>query len=255
MNIDFTGKVVMITGATGGVGIALAKAFADSGAKLALVGRRENMKELFASVLPSSAEYLSLQADLSREEEIEMVVGKTISCFERIDVLINGVGINIRKHLAEYSSEDWDRIIGVNLRAAFLLSNRVAHFMKENRYGRIVNISSMQSAICWGGSGEFSPAPYCASKAGLNALTRSFALELAPYGITVNAVCPAVIDGKWAESLKSNKAIYDDIIRRTPMKRLCRHDDIIGPVMLFSSDDGSYITGQCLFVDGGWMIE
>jgi NAD(P)-dependent dehydrogenase (short-subunit alcohol dehydrogenase family) len=196
-----------------------------------------------------------LKADLSQEKEIDSIVNETIERFSRIDVLINCAGMNIRKRLTDYSSEDWDRVLNVNLRSVFLLSIKVSQNMKKTRYGKIVNISSIQSEICWTVNNSYSPVPYCASKAGLNSLTRSFAVDLAPYGINVNAVCPSVLDGKWAGSYKEDKGIYNHIIERTPMKRFCTYDDIVGPVMLFASDYGNFITGQCLMVDGGWTLE
>jgi len=255
MKFNFTDKVVMITGATGGIGLVLAKAFAEKGAKLVLIGRRDGMEDLFKKEINSKIEFCFIRADLSKDEEIDFIMNKTVEKFKKIDVLINCAGMNIRKKLEEYTAEDWDRVLSVNLRAVFLLSQRVAEIMKSRAYGKIINISSMQSVICWSGNGRFSLAPYCASKAALNSLTKSLALDLAKYNINVNAVCPAVVDGKWAETLKNDKELYDDIIRRTPLKRLCTHEDLIGPVMLFASDFGSYITGQCLLVDGGWTIE
>lgn len=255
MNFNFTDKVVVITGATGGIGLALAKAFAEAGAKLALIGRREGMEDLFKKEFNPETDFCSIRAELSKEEDIDFIMSRTIEKFGQIDVLINCAGMNIRKKLKEYTSEDWDMVQNVNTRSIFLLSQKVAQIMKDKKYGKIINISSMQSVICWPSNGRFSLAPYCASKAALNSLTKSFALDLARYNINVNAVCPAVVDGKWAESLKNEKGLYDDIIMRTPMKRLCRHEDLIGPVMLFASDYGGYITGQCLLVDGGWTIE
>ena len=183
-----------------------------------------------------------------------MIVDNTIEKYSKIDILVNCAGTNVRKKFNDYSVKDWDIIQDVNLKSAFLLAQKIIPFMKKSNYGKIVNISSIQSVICWNGCGDYSIAPYAVSKAGINALTRSMALDLGKYNINVNAVCPGVIDGKWAKSILSNRKYYKDIISKTPLQRLCTHDDIAGLVLLLCSDRGSFITGQSILIDGGWTI-
>jgi len=249
------GKVVMITGATGGIGFAIARYFAGLGAKLALTGRSENLKMIARRIKKPEFAPLLLRADLSNEGDIEKIVRKTESEWGRIDVLINCAGVNVRKKIDEYTSEEWDRILNVNLKAVFILTNEVAAVMKKRSYGKIINVSSIQGVICWAPGGKFSLAPYCASKAALISLTKSFALALAAYNITVNAICPAVVDGKWAKNLKDDPVLYQDIISRTPLKRLAKNGDLLGPALFLATEASSYVTGHALLVDGGWTIQ
>ena len=250
------GKCVMITGAAGGIGMAIAKAFASLGAKLALVSRSDGFEDVVAQEInnPKFEPFL-LKADLKREDDIERIVRETEDNYKRIDVLINCAGVNIRKNIDDYTSEEWDLILNVNLKAIFTLTNKVAKVMKKYSYGKIINISSIQGIICWTGNGKFDLAPYCASKAGLISLTKSFALALAPYNINVNVICPAVVEGKWAQSLKDDPELFEDIMKRTPLKRLAKNSDIVGPALFLASEASSFVTGHTLMVDGGWTIE
>ena len=249
-------KCVMITGASGGIGMAIAKAFADLGAKLALVSRSDEFKNIVSREIKNSKfEPFILKADLAKEDDIERIVRETEDNYKKIDVLINCAGVNIRKNIDDYTTEEWDLILNVNLKAIFILTNKVANLMKKYSYGKIINISSIQGIICWTGDGKFNLAPYCLSKAGLISLTKSFALALAPYNINVNVICPAVVDGKWAQDLKGDPVLLDDIMRRTPLKRLAKNSDIVGPALFLATEASSYVTGHTLMVDGGWTIE
>jgi len=253
---DIDGKVVMITGAAGGIGFAIAQKFAGLGAKLTLVGHSDGLKEQVEKHIKTPKfKPLVMKAELTDEGDIDRIVNDTERTWGRIDVLINCAGVNIRKKMDEYTSEEWDWILNVNLKAVFFLSNKVASVMKNQSYGRIINISSIQGVICWFGTGEFALAPYCASKSALISLTKSFALNLAPFNITVNAICPGVVDGKWAKSLKDDPATYNDIISKTPLRRIAKNSDLVGPALFFASEASSFITGQALLVDGGWTIQ
>jgi gluconate 5-dehydrogenase len=252
---DFNETVVMITGATGGIGLKLAQEFDKRNAKLSLTGRKIEKIEKVAETFHNMPSHLVLMADLTDDEEIENIVEKTYNKYGRIDVLINCAGYNVRHKINEYSDNDWNDIFTINLKSIFRLCNSVSKHMINQKKGKIINISSIQSVICWPNNGRFSLAPYCASKAGVNSLTRSFALELAKYNINVNAICPSVVNGEWAKEMKKDPEIYHDIISRTPMGRLAEHDDILGPAMMFASGYSDFITGQCLLVDGGWTIE
>ena len=253
---DIEGKVVMLTGASGGIGSAIAESFAKLGAKLSLVGRSERIKKMVPKIIKKPKfKPLVLTADLSKKDDIERIVRETEDKFGKIEVLINCAGVNIRKKIDQYTSEEWDWILNVNLKSIFILTNKVAKVMKRWKYGKIVNMSSINGVVCWGGAGKFSLAPYCASKTALISLTKSFALDLAPYNITVNAICPAVVNGKWASSLKNDPVLYEDIISRTPLKRLLKSSELVGPVLFLSTDTSSYVTGHALLVDGGWTIQ
>ncbi len=252
---DIEDKIVIITGASGGIGYAIAREFHQRGANLVLTSRSKDFQKRVSRDLKSlKNKNFVIQADLYKEKDIKKIVDFALRKFGRIDVLINCAGVNIRKKLGNYTSEDWDKILDLNLKSTFLIMQKVSKVMKKNSSGKIVNISSMQGVICWK-PGEANLAPYCASKSGLISLTKSFALELAEYNITVNAICPAVVDGKWAGDIKKDKKIYKDIITRTPLRRLAKNEDIVGPALFFASKASDFITGHALLVDGGWTIE
>lgn len=253
---NIQGQVVMITGAAGGIGFAMAEQFGRLGAKLVLVAHSDGLDKLVEKHISEfKFKPLILKADLTNESDINRIVSETEKKWKKIDILINCAGVNVRKKMNEYSDEEWDWILNVNLKSIFKLSNKVAAIMKKHSYGRIINISSIQGIVCWFGNGEFALAPYCASKAALISLTKSFALDLAPYNITVNAICPGFVEGKWAKSLQDDKVLYNDIISKTPLKRFVKNSDLVGPAVFLASEESSFITGHSLLVDGGWTIQ
>lgn len=252
----FEDKVVGITGAAGGIGAALAKAFLAEGAKTVLVDSSEQLLTLFGSNQDETQNNpLLLQVDLLEEGSAEIIVNSSISKWGRIDILVNAIGVNVRKKIDAYTDSDFDRIYDINVKAIFRLCNSAATVMKPRNYGKIINFSSIQGAICWNGKGAFSLAPYCASKAAVIALTKAFALELAPYQINVNAICPAFVNTELVKPVRDDKVLYDDIISRTPLRRFADPQEIVGPVFFLSSSESSFITGHALMVDGGWTIE
>ncbi len=249
-------KVVIITGSAGGVGGEIARFFGRRGAGLVLVDRKtpdeKTVKEFNAGFTISPH---FIEADLLSESDRDRIVSEAMDRHGRIDALINNAGVNVRKALADYTSDEWDMILDVNLKSIFFLSNRVAQIMKEQRYGKIVNISSIQGVVSWAGAGRFSIAPYGASKSGLISITRYFALDLAEYNITVNAVCPGFVETPLVQNLKDDRELYEDIISRTPMKRFAKTSEIASSVMFLCSDASAYITGHALLVDGGWTAQ
>lgn len=252
MPFDIAGKVAFVTGASGGIGGAVASSFFDQGVKLMLLGRSDTLD----NVLPDAGEQvLRAKGDINDDAYLDEAIRATTERWGRIDILVNSAGMNIRRKIDGYTSDEWDAILDTNLKSIFSVSNKVAAVMKEQRSGKIINVSSIQGVICWDGMGTFSLAPYCASKAALISLTKSFALALASYSINVNAVCPGVVNGKWAENLKNDPALYKDILSRTPLHRLIEHSDLTGPITLLASDEGNGITGHALMVDGGWTIQ
>ena len=187
--------------------------------------------------------------------EMVKVIALTEKKWEKIDILVNCLGMNIRKKIEDYSEEDWDKVLDVNLKSVFFMTQKVSEKMKTHSYGKIINISSMMGTLAWSGKGRFSLAPYSASKAGLISLTRSFALSLASYKITVNAICPAFVDTPLVAPLKKDSEIYNDIVSKTPIGRFANTSEISSPVLFLASDMSSYITGHALLVDGGWTIQ
>lgn len=255
-NFDVEGKVVIITGASGGIGFTLANEFINLGAKVSMVDKKDfSIDELIQKNRDIKFKPLFIKADLTKEEDLERVVQDTKKEWGRIDILVNCAGVNIRKKIEDYTEADWDFIMGVNLKSIYNLTKKVAKIMQSNHYGKIINMSSMQGLICWNGVGKFSLAPYCASKAGLISLTKAFALELAKDNITVNAICPAFVDTELIKSMKEDRVLYQDMISRTPLGRIANASELIGPVLFLASDASSYVTGHALLVDGGWTIQ
>jgi len=252
----FEDEVVVITGAAGGIGTALAKAFIIEGAKTVLVDSSDRLFTLFSNNQDETHNKpLLLQLDLLQEDSAENIVNNSISTWGKIDILVNAIGVNIRKKIDAYTDSDFDRIYSINVKSIFRLCNSVAAVMKPHNYGKIINFSSIQGVSCWNGKGAFSLAPYCASKSAVIAMTKAFALELAPYQINVNAICPAFVNTELVRPLKDDKVVHEDIISKTPLRRFADPLEIVGPVFFLSSGESSFVTGHALMVDGGWTIE
>ena len=246
--------VLLVTGAAGGIGLAIAKGFVSSNARVAMIDKAASVIEAGAA-LAADERVMSIQADLTVPDEIRKAVSDTEAAFGRIDVLVNALGVNVRKNVQDYTSADWDMIQDVNLKSVFEMTRQVTPSMQERGYGRVISLGSIQAAICWNGGGEFSLAPYCASKAGVVAITKAFALDLARHGVTVNAICPAFVDTPLVAPVKDDPELYGDIVARTPIGRFASTDEIVAPVLFLASRESSYITGQAIMVDGGWTIQ
>ena len=251
---DFEDRTVLITGAIGGLGMAQAMAFAERGANLALnyldVGTFREQAEKFISELSGKfgGKYIACSCDITKENEVEDMIKKVVEDFGRIDVLVNNAGISINSTSWKYPKESWDKVLGVNLSGAFLCSKHVLNYMREQKYGRIVCISSVV-----GITGARGTVAYGATKAGLIGMTKTMAREVCTKGITVNCVAPGYIDAgimsNVPEEYKNN-----DVIPSIPMGRLGRAEDIANAVAFLASEPSGYITGEVLRVDGGFAM-
>ncbi|WP_020678318.1 SDR family NAD(P)-dependent oxidoreductase [Geopsychrobacter electrodiphilus] len=237
-----TDSVVLITGAGQGIGAAISRRFADLGAKLALVDvNPEHLQQLTSSL--SGAEILTLSADVSNKEQVGLLVAQVIEKFGRIDVLVNNAGIIRDNLISNISEQDWDQVLDVNLKGAFLCCQAVFPTLKSQRSGKIVNIVSR----AWLGS--IGQANYTSSKGGLVSLTRSLALEFARFQINVNAVAPGAIDSPMTQGLTDQAR--ERLIRMQPTGKMGKVEDIAAAVAFLASDEAEFITGQVLHVDGG----
>lgn len=254
MIIDFTGKTALVTGSGGDIGRAIVKAFAESGANIVVndVDEQKGLQVL-TEVEKAGAQVIFVPGDISRREDDELLVKKTVERFGRLDVLVNNAGINgqasERKPFHEYSMDLWDEIISINLSGTFYLSQYAAKQMIAQGGGRIVNISSVMGVT---------PArlqcAFTAAKAGVNMLTRVMALELAPYNIQVNCICPgSILTEKTYAKFYSDKEKAGSLLSHVPMKRPGETKDIADAVLYLASDKAAYVTGDIMLVDGGWM--
>ncbi len=248
-------RVSIVTGAAGGIGIGIAEALSRRGDRLVLADLAFSGSSVQSRV---GGDALLSEADITDVGQVERLIGEATNHFGRVDCLINAVGVNRPAPIYEASEADWDLTMAVNLKGAFLLSRAVSEVMMEQQWGRIVHIGSTASRFA---------APclsaYAASKHGLVGLVRAMACDLAPYGITVNAVCPGNTDTEMLRGSLQQRArhlgrtyedVREEIIRKTPARRLGRPDDVAAAVLFLTSQEAEYTTGQALTVDGGRSI-
>jgi gluconate 5-dehydrogenase len=247
--LDVRGKVVLVTGGTRGLGLAMAEGLARFGADLVIVNRHRDAGERAADTLRThGGRVLALEGDVTQPARIAQFVGDALDAFGRIDVLVNNAGTNIRKPILEMVEADWDEVIDTNLKGIFFTAQAVARGMVERRAGKIINVSSI-----FGSVGFPRVAAYAASKGGINQLTRVMALEWAPYGICVNAIAPAYIKTEMTADWLEDPERYRLIVGSTPLGRVGEGRDLIGAVVYLASDWSNYVTGTILGVDGGWL--
>ena len=241
-------KTVIITGASKGIGRATAKKFAKEGFRV-VINYNNSKEEAYAleQELSEITEVISVKADISKKDEAEFLVSEIVKRFGRIDVLINNAGISMHSTLfTDTDEKDWQQIFNVNLFGMFNVTKAALPFMIHEKSGAIVNVSSI-----WGVSGASCEVLYSSAKAAVNGFTKSLAKELAPSGIRVNAVAPGVIETKMNAFLseEERKAIEDEI----PMGRYGNTEEIASAIYFLASDESSYITGQVLTADGGFL--
>lgn len=242
------GSVALVTGASGGIGGELARVLAYAGARVAVSGRAAPRLEQLASEIDAAGgSAATFVADLGRPESIEPLVGAVRERFGSIDILVNCAGANQRMPIDDISPEVYDRLMAVNLRSPFFLSQLVARDMALAGRGKIVNIGSLTSQI---GLGDVSV--YGMTKSALAQLTKTMAVEWAAHNIQVNCLCPGFIATELTEPLWQNQRRRDWMIDRLPNKRPGRPADLAGMALLLASPASDYITGQTIFVDGGF---
>jgi len=245
VKIDLTGKNALITGSTRGIGRAIAEAFAQSGARVAVVGRDLQRAEEAASAIGNNA--AGFAADVGDTAAIAKLVGDVEKAFGSIDILVNNAGITRDNLVMRLKDEDWDAVQNANLRGAFAAIRAVSRGMMKKRSGRIINIASIVGLI--GNKGQ---ANYAASKAGLIALTKSVAKELGSRNILVNAVAPGFIETEMTAAM--TKDARDALGQQIALERLGSVQDVAAMVAFLASDLASYITGQVFVVDGGMVM-
>ena len=245
MHFDFSDKVVVVTGAANGIGAACARLFSSSGARLALWDIDAAAAQALAAELGNEAK--SIRCNVASRSEVEAATAATLAAFGRIDVLNNNAGIFRNVDFLDHSEDDWDAVIGVNLKGAFLVGQAIAREMVKSGGGAIVNMSSVNAVMAIP-----TLSSYNASKGGIDQLTRAMALSLVDRGIRVNAVAPGTIATELArKAVLSSAEAKEKILGRTPLRRLGEPSEIASVCAFLASDAASYITGEIVVVDGG----
>jgi NAD(P)-dependent dehydrogenase (short-subunit alcohol dehydrogenase family) len=242
MNINFKGHTAIVTGATQGIGKSIATMLVEENCRVIYTGR----SDVPTNEIPG-AEYEQL--DLCDQGSIERFINQTIKRTSGITILVNNAGIQIPSLVESIQLEDWDKTMAVNITGPMKLIQAVVPYMKENKYGRIVNVSSVAGIITKSGQSAYS-----ASKSGILGLTRTLGLELAQYNILVNAICPGTTATPMVDELLSTEK-KEAIVRSVPMGRLGEPDEIAYYVLFLASRFNSYMTGQSLVIDGGYILQ
>lgn len=246
------GQKVLVTGAGRGIGRALAIGLAEAGADLALLSRtKEDLEETARYIREIGREALVIPTDVTHRDEIHKSLEYILEKWDRIDVLINNAGMNIRSKALEVTDEEWQKIMDTNLKSAFIMSQEVGKVMKEtNTEGRIISISSVAGTVALR-----TGVVYAATKAAMIQMTKVLAMEWGPYNIRVNSIGPWYFRTPLTEKLLSDPEYLQEILSVTPLNRVGELKELVGPAVFLASEAGNYVTGQTLFVDGGMTIK
>lgn len=245
---DLQGKVALVTGASRGIGAAAARALAAAGCDLVLASRdKAALQRVAAEIERLGRRAVVHPIDLQRLDGIPGLVDRAVQELGRLDILVNNAGTNVRRPAVEFTEADWDTVVNLNLRAAFFCATAAGRVMVAQRSGKVVNVSSIASRV-----GLATGSIYAATKGGLSAFTRTLAVEWAPYNVQVNAVGPGYIRTALTAPLFASPEWVDRVTRRIPAGRTGEVDDLIGTILFLASPASDYVTGQTLFVDGGW---
>jgi len=249
-SFDLTGKVAVVTGATGGIGFSVAEALAAYGADIVLVGRSHDALDAARKAIEETGRRaLTVAADLTKVQEIQAMAEKAVAAFGHLDILVNCAGINITQMAVDVTEEAWDKVMDINLKALFFCCQAVGKIMIAQKSGKIINMSSQAGTVAI-------PlrSAYCSSKGGVNMLTKLLALEWAPYNIKVNAVAPTFVETKFTEPMFKNEEFLRYTLDNILLGKLGQPADVSGAVVYLASSASDLVTGHVLAVDGGWTI-
>ncbi len=245
LQVNLSEKTAIVTGASQGLGKAVALALAANGAKVACVARSvDKLNETVQQIQEAGGEAEAFACDVTDRESVDGLVDQVVEQWEKLDILVNNAGITRDTLLPRMSDDEWDAVINTNLRGCFLFARAASRYMMRARYGRIINMSSVSGII--GNPGQTN---YSASKAGLIGMTRSLSRELAGRKVTVNAVAPGFIESDMTAAL--GDMVINEAKKRIPAKRLGTAEDVAAAVLFLAGDAAAYVTGHVLTVDGG----
>jgi len=249
--IRLEGRVAVVTGASKGLGEAIALELAGAGARLALVARdRGQLEQAAASVRGRGAEAEAFVADVRDEAQVAALAAAVEARFSAVHILVNSAGVNLRKNLTDFTLEEWRHVMDTNLTGVFLMCRAFVPLMKARGYGRILNLTSIMSHIALAGR-----TAYCASKTGLVGLTRALALEVASDGITVNGISPGPFETAMNTPLLANPEINNFFTSRIPLGRWGRPEEVGKLALYLCSEEAGFITGTDVVIDGGWCAQ
>jgi 3-oxoacyl-[acyl-carrier protein] reductase len=243
------GKVALVTGASRGIGQAIARALAKEGAKVAIVYNRspEPAEKLVQEIAQAGGEAIAFQANVKDFDAAQKIVDQVIEKWGQLDILVNNAGVIRDKLFVTMDADDWNEVISTNLGGAFNFSRAAGVVMMRARKGKIINISSVAGAF--GGTGQVN---YSASKGGINSMTRALAAELAKRNVNVNAIAPGVIETEMSQAVRN--LVGDEMNKMIPLKRVGKPEEIAGLAVFLASPAADYITGQVITIDGGLSL-
>jgi NAD(P)-dependent dehydrogenase (short-subunit alcohol dehydrogenase family) len=244
-------RIALVTGASKGLGKAMALALAESGAKIALVSRDVDKLNVVADEIRSNGGAAEVfRADVAKEEEVAALEAEVASRMGKVQILINNAGVNVRKNITDFTLDEWNYVIGTNLTAVFLMCRAFVPHMKGSGYGRILNMTSIMSHISLPGR-----AAYSSSKAGLLGMTKALALELAPDGVTVNGISPGPFATEMNTALMQNPEVNQQFLSKIPVGKWGKVEDIGKLAVYLCAEEASFITGTDILIDGGWCAQ
>ncbi len=245
---DLTGRVAIITGGSRGIGFAIASCYAEAGAKVVIANRKAPEGEAAAEKIRLvGGEAVGIAVDVTNPESVQNMVNQVAERFGRVDILVNNAGRAIVKSVLDHRVEDWERVMNTNLRGPFLCCQAVGPYMIKQGKGKIINTASTASV-----SGFPYNVAYVVSKAGVLALTKALAVEWGPHKINVNSIAPNFTETEFAKDFLSDDNNLKEVLQRTPLGRVAQPTDMVGLALFLASDASDYVTGQTIFVDGGW---
>jgi len=247
---DLTGKVALVTGGSGGIGHVLAIGLAKAGADVVVASRGlEKLEPVAEKIRALGRKSLAVSADITQEKSVAQMVEQVLKKFKHIDILVNSAGMIIRKTGEEMPVDDWQKVMDFNARGVFISCQAVGKVMIKQGGGKIVNVSSVRGRYGADGAVAYSP-----SKGAVDSLTRTLAFEWAKYKIFVNAVAPTVVESDLTRPLLANPETAKKLTGHIPLGRLALAEDIVGPVLFLVSKASDFVTGQIIYVDGGYTI-